>query len=163
MKTSIATVSISGPFTEKLSAIQAAGFDGIEIFEQDFIATDATPRAVGALVRDHGLEMTLFQPIRDFGGLPEPYRSRAFARAQRKFDLMAELGTDLVLVCSSCHPATLGASTAPPMILPNWATVRRNGGSRRVRGIGLGPPHQRPPRRLGGGAPCGPPRHWADP
>ncbi len=60
------------------------------------------------MVRDHGLEIALFQPFRDFEGLPEPLRSRAFARAERKFDLMAELGTDLVLVCSSVHPAAMG-------------------------------------------------------
>ena len=40
MKTSIATVSISGNFAEKLEAIAAAGFHGLEIFEQDFIAHD---------------------------------------------------------------------------------------------------------------------------
>ena len=108
MKTSIATVSISGYFREKLAAIAAAGFDGIEIFEQDFIAFDGTPREVGAMVRDHGLDITLFQPFRDFEGLPNPLRAQAFARAERKFDLMAELGTDLVLVCSSVHPAAMG-------------------------------------------------------
>ncbi|MES2970155.1 MAG: TIM barrel protein [Pseudomonadota bacterium] len=108
MKTSIATVSISGEFRDKLTAIAEAGFDGIEIFEQDFTAFDGTPRDVGKMVRDHGLEITLFQPFRDFEGLPEPYRTRAFARAERKFDLMAELGTDLVLVCSSVHPETMG-------------------------------------------------------
>jgi 4-hydroxyphenylpyruvate dioxygenase len=108
MKTSIATVSISGSFREKLTAIAQAGFDGIEIFEQDFIAFDGSPRDVGNMVRDHGLEITLFQPFRDFEGLPEPHRSRAFARAERKFDLMAELGTDTVLFCSSCHPLTMG-------------------------------------------------------
>ena len=108
MKTSIATVSISGNFTEKLEAIAAAGFDGIEIFEQDFIAHDGDPREVGELIRSMGLEITLFQPFRDFEGLPEPLRSKAFDRAERKFDLMQELGTDLVLVCSSCHPEALG-------------------------------------------------------
>ncbi|WP_151719501.1 bifunctional sugar phosphate isomerase/epimerase/4-hydroxyphenylpyruvate dioxygenase family protein [Gemmobacter serpentinus] len=108
MKTSIATVSISGTFTEKLAAIQQAGFDGIEIFEQDFLASDFTPREVGRMVRDHELEITLFQPFRDFEGLPEPQRSRAFARARRKFDLMTELGTDLVLFCSSTHPQAMG-------------------------------------------------------
>ena len=108
MKTSIATVSVSGTFREKLEAIAAAGFDGIEIFEQDFLTSDHSPREVGRMVRDHGLQITLFQPFRDFEGLPEPLRSRAFARAQRKFDLMNELGTDLVLVCSSVHPASLG-------------------------------------------------------
>ena len=96
MKTSIATVSISGELPEKLNAISAAGFDGIEIFEQDFITFDGRPKDVGQMVRDQGLEITLFQPFRDFEGLPEPYRSKAFDRAERKFDIMQELGADLI-------------------------------------------------------------------
>ena len=108
MKTSIATVSLSGDLGEKLSAIAAAGFDGVEIFENDFLAFDATPRQVGGMVRDHGLAITLFQPFRDFEGLPEPQRSRAFDRAERKFDLMQELGTDLMLVCSNTSPLAVG-------------------------------------------------------
>ena len=108
MKTSIATVSISGDLPEKLSAIAAAGFDGIEIFENDFLAFDGSPKQVGKMVRDHGLEISLFQPFRDFEGMPEPQRGRAFDRAERKFDLMQELGTDLVLVCSNVSPFCLG-------------------------------------------------------
>jgi 4-hydroxyphenylpyruvate dioxygenase len=108
MKTAIATVSISGDLREKLAAIAAAGFDGIEVFENDFLAFDGGPREVGRMVRDHGLEISLFQPFRDFEGLPEPQRSRAFDRAERKFDVMEELGTDLVLVCSNVSPAALG-------------------------------------------------------
>ncbi|ADZ70929.1 bifunctional sugar phosphate isomerase/epimerase/4-hydroxyphenylpyruvate dioxygenase family protein [Polymorphum gilvum] len=108
MKTAIATVSISGDLREKLAAIAAAGFDGVEIFEADFLAYDRPPRQVGAMVRDHGLEVMLFQPFRDFEGLPEPQRARAFDRAERKFDLMQELGTDLVLVCSNVSPLALG-------------------------------------------------------
>ena len=110
MKTSIATVSISGNLREKLEAISAAGFSGIEIFEQDFIADAAGPREVGQMVRDHGLEITLFQPFRDFEGLPQPLRAKAFDRAERKFDLMQDLGTDLVLICSSVHPRALGGT-----------------------------------------------------
>ena len=83
MKTSIATVSISGNLREKLEAIAAAGYDGIEIFEQDFIAFDGSPRDVGNMVRDYGLEITLFQPFRDFEGLPERMRAKAFDRADR--------------------------------------------------------------------------------
>lgn len=108
MKTSIATVSISGDLREKLAAIAAAGFDGVEIFENDFLAFDGTPAEVGRMVRDHGLEITLFQPFRDFEGMPEPHRQRAFDRAERKFDLMAELRTDLMLVCSNVSPMSLG-------------------------------------------------------
>jgi len=109
VKTSIATVSISGDFSEKLAAIAAAGFDGIEIFEQDFISFDLSPSDVSKMVRDHGLEIMLFQPFRDFEGLPEgPLRRRSFSRAERKFELMNQLGTDLMLVCSSVHPESLG-------------------------------------------------------
>ena len=108
MKTSIATVSISGDLREKLEAIAAAGFDGVEIFENDFLAYDRSPRDVAAMVADLGLTITLFQPFRDFEGLPEPQRSQAFARAERKFDLMGELGTELMLVCSSVSPLALG-------------------------------------------------------
>lgn len=108
LKTSIATVSVSGTLAEKLEAIAQAGFDGIEIFEQDFVASDLSPQQVGAMVRDHGLKIDLFQPFRDFEALPEPHRARAFARAARKFELMNALGTDLILVCSSVHPAALG-------------------------------------------------------
>jgi 4-hydroxyphenylpyruvate dioxygenase len=108
MKTSIATVSISGDLREKLSAISAARFDGVEIFETDFLAFDGTPAEVGRIVRDAGLEITMFQPFRDFEGMPEPQRARTFERAERKFDLMQELGTDLMLVCSNVSPLALG-------------------------------------------------------
>ncbi|MBB4576594.1 bifunctional sugar phosphate isomerase/epimerase/4-hydroxyphenylpyruvate dioxygenase family protein [Rhizobium lentis] len=108
MKTSIATVSISGELPEKLDAIAKAGFDGVEIFENDFLAFDGRPADVGRMVRDRGLEITLFQPFRDFEGMPEPLRGRAFDRAERKFDVMQELGTDLILVCSNASSASLG-------------------------------------------------------
>lgn len=108
MKTAIATVSISGDLSEKMAAIAEAGFDGIEIFENDFLTFDASPKEVGTMARDHGLEISLFQPFRDFEGMPEPQRARAFERAKRKFDLMNEMGTDLVLVCSNTSPLSLG-------------------------------------------------------
>ena len=99
---------LAGELPEKLAAIAASGFDGIEIFEQDFVAFDGSPREVGAMVADHGLEITLFQPFRDFEGLPEPLRARTFERIERKFDVMQELGTDLILVCSSVHREARG-------------------------------------------------------
>lgn len=132
MKTSIATVSISGELPDKLAAIAAAGFDGVEIFETDFLAYDATPREVGRMVRDAGLELNLFQPFRDFEGMPEPQRGRAFDRAERKFDLMGELGTDLILVCSNTSAVSLGG-------IDRAATDLRELGERAAkRGIRIG-------------------------
>lgn len=107
-KRSIATVSLSGALDEKLRAIAAAGFDAVEIFENDFLSFNGGPRDVGALCRDLGLSICAFQPLRDFEGMPEPQRSRNFTRIERKFDLMQELGTGLLLICSNVSPASLG-------------------------------------------------------
>ncbi|MFM5893448.1 MAG: bifunctional sugar phosphate isomerase/epimerase/4-hydroxyphenylpyruvate dioxygenase family protein, partial [Novosphingobium sp.] len=107
-KTSIATVSISGSLDSKLRAIAAAGFDGAEIFENDLLSTNLSARDVSRMMADLGLACTMFQPFRDLEGLPEAQRTRAFDRLERKFDVMAELGTDLLLVCSSCSPQSEG-------------------------------------------------------
>ena len=108
MLTSIATVSLSGDLQEKLDAIAAAGFDGVEIFENDLLSFDGSPADVGKTIRDLGLKLVTFQPFRDFEGMPEPQRTRAFERAERKFDLMEELGTDLLMVCSNVSPHSQG-------------------------------------------------------
>jgi 4-hydroxyphenylpyruvate dioxygenase len=60
------------------------------------------------MVVDADLKVIVFQPFRDFEGMPEPLRSSAFDRAERKFDVMQALGTDLMLVCSNVSPAALG-------------------------------------------------------
>ena len=105
---SIATVSLSGSLDEKLRAVAAAGFDAVEIFENDLLSFNGSPRDVGQLCRDLGLAICAFQPFRDFEGMPEPQRARNFSRAERKFDLMHELQTDLLLICSNVSPAALG-------------------------------------------------------
>ena len=108
MLTSIATVSISGNLESKLRAIAKARFDGVEIFENDLLTSTASAREVAALMRDLGLKCTLFQPFRDFEGMPDQLRPRIFERIERKFDLMQELGANLLLVCSNVSPAALG-------------------------------------------------------
>jgi 4-hydroxyphenylpyruvate dioxygenase len=105
---SIATVSLSGALDEKLRAIAAAGYDEVEIFEADLLSWSGSPREIGQMCRDHGLKICAFQPFRDFEGMPEPQRTRNFHRAERKFELMKELQTDLMLVCSNVSPLALG-------------------------------------------------------
>lgn len=104
----IATVSLSGTLEEKLRAAAAAGYDGVEIFENDLIASPLRPRAVRAMLDDLGLACMLYQPFRDFEGMPGTLRQKALDRAEAKFDLMGELGADRILVCSNCSPAALG-------------------------------------------------------
>ncbi|MGF6733069.1 4-hydroxyphenylpyruvate dioxygenase [Paraburkholderia youngii] len=107
MQRSIATVSISGTLVEKLSAIRAAGFEGVEIFENDLLYFDGSPADVRRIADDLGLKIMLFQPFRDFDGVSPERLERNLDRAKRKFDVMHELGTDRILVCSNVSPETI--------------------------------------------------------
>ena len=108
MQTAIATVCLSGTLREKLEAIAAAGFGAVEIFENDLLYFNGTPRDARALAEDLGLKVAVYQPFRDFEGMPEPLRAKVLARAERKFDTMAELGCDFLMVCSNVSPDSLG-------------------------------------------------------
>jgi 4-hydroxyphenylpyruvate dioxygenase len=108
VQTAIATVSLSGTLNEKLEAIANAQFRGVEMFENDLLTFNGTPAEVRRIIEDLELRTITFQPFRDFEGLPEPQRTKVFARAERKFDLMQELGCDLLLVCSNVSPDAIG-------------------------------------------------------
>ena len=84
MKRSIATVSLSGTLVEKLKAIRAAGFDGVEIFENDLLYFDGSPAEVRRIAADLGLEIVLFQPFRDFEGVPPAQLARNLERLKRR-------------------------------------------------------------------------------
>ncbi|MDB5773044.1 MAG: 4-hydroxyphenylpyruvate dioxygenase, partial [Burkholderia sp.] len=104
---SIATVSLSGTLPEKLKAISDAGFDGVEIFENDLLYFDGTPRDVKRMAGDLGLQIFLFQPFRDFEGVPPDRFTQNLLRAERKFELMHELGTTKILACSNVSAAVI--------------------------------------------------------
>ena len=108
MRHSIATVSLSGMLREKLQAAAAAGFDGVEIFENDLLQFPGSPREVRQICQDLGLSIDLFQPFRDFDARAPAQLARNLARAERKFDVMHELGTSMVLVCSNVQPDAPG-------------------------------------------------------
>src|SRR6185437_846225 len=108
MKTSIATVCLSGGLHEKLEAIAKAGFRGVEIFESDLLSYSGTPADVARQIADLGLKVSTFQPFRDFEGTLGPQRARTFDRAERKFDVMQEIGCDFLLVCSNVSPDSVG-------------------------------------------------------
>lgn len=107
MRTSIATVCLSGTLTEKLHAAAAAGFDGVEIFEPDLIASPASPEEVVALAARLGIGLELYQPFRDAEGVTEEEFGAVLGRARAKFALMGRLGIDTMLVCSNVGTATI--------------------------------------------------------
>ena len=104
---SIATVTLSGALPDKLEAAARAGFDGVEIFDADLLAFDGSPAEVRRIAEDLGLAIVIWQPFRDFEAVDPARLARNLDRAERKFDVMEALGTDLMLVCSSVDPAAL--------------------------------------------------------
>jgi 4-hydroxyphenylpyruvate dioxygenase len=108
MMLSIATVCLSGALDEKLQAVAAAGFKGVELFENDLLSFSGSPADVRRMAADLGLKIVTLQPFRDFEGMPGERRERGLQRAERKFETMAELGCDLLMVCSNVSPDSLG-------------------------------------------------------
>src|SRR6188472_279295 len=107
MRRSIATVSMSGTLRQKLQAIAAARFDGIELFEADFVNFAGSAADLRAMAGDLGLSIDLYQPFRDFEGMPDADHARNCDRAERKFDLMQALGAPTLLVCSNTSERSL--------------------------------------------------------
>ena len=130
MQRSIATVSLSGTLPEKLEAIAAAGFDGVEIFENDLLCYDGSPRQVRQLCADLGITITLFQPFSDFEGCRREHLQHNLDRAERKFDLMQALGTDLILVCSNTAKDSLGERN---VLLDDLGSLAERAGARQLR------------------------------
>ncbi|HET7139558.1 MAG TPA: TIM barrel protein, partial [Arthrobacter sp.] len=107
MRTGIATVSLSGTLKEKMQACAIAGFDGIEIFEQDLVTSPLTPEDVRKMAADLGLTLDLYQPFRDFDSVSADLLTANLRRADAKFKLMARLGMDTILVCSNVATASI--------------------------------------------------------
>lgn len=107
MRTGIATVCLSGTLKEKMQACAIAGFDGIEIFEQDLVTSPLSPEDVRTMAADLGLGLDLYQPFRDFDGVTPDLLKANLRRAEAKFRLMSRLGMDTILVCSNVATATI--------------------------------------------------------
>ncbi len=107
MRTGIATVCLSGTLKEKMQACAIAGFDGIEIFEQDLVTSPLPPEDIRKMAADLGLTLDLYQPFRDFDSVPGDLLAANLRRADAKFRLMSRLGMDTILVCSNVATASI--------------------------------------------------------
>ncbi|MDO9377650.1 MAG: TIM barrel protein [Nocardioidaceae bacterium] len=101
MHRGIATVSLSGRLADKLDAAAAAGFDGIELFDNDLVSSDLSPADVARRCAGLGLSIDLFQPVRDVEGVPPERFDAVLRRFAAKLDVMAGLGATTVLCCST--------------------------------------------------------------
>lgn len=104
MHRGIATVSLSGVLEEKLEAIAAAGFDGVEIFDNDLVASPRPPQEIARRCADLGLTVDLFQPLRDVEGVDPGRFPAVLHRVRRKLEVATALGARTMLACSNALP-----------------------------------------------------------
>ncbi|QNQ90814.1 TIM barrel protein [Corynebacterium poyangense] len=107
MRTSIATVCLSGTLAEKLRSASDAGFQGVEIFEQDLTVSPHSPEQIRERAEQLGLTIELFQPFRDFEGVEQELFRKNLRRLEAKFQLMQRLGCKMILLCSNVATATI--------------------------------------------------------
>ncbi|MEW1585400.1 TIM barrel protein [Micromonospora vinacea] len=97
----IATNCLSGTLEDKLAAAAAAGFHGVEICESDLIASAWSPSRIRQECARRGLRIAVYQPFPDFEAVPPDLLRANLRRAERRFDVLEQLGADTMLVCSS--------------------------------------------------------------
>src|SRR3954454_10929902 len=128
MRRSLATLCMSGTLRDKLEAAAAARFDAVELCEPDFLGFRGTALEVRHIADDLGIGIDLYQPFHDIGGGGEPAFQRSLDRAERKFDLMAELGAPMLSITSTTFSLPMNDQTVAAERLQMLAerAARRN-------------------------------------
>lgn len=128
----IATLSLGScehhALEDKIRAAVEAGFSSVELFDLDWehyrdsyarsngyalpceegdAASRAAAHELATVCREEGVEISCYQPLRNFEGWLDPEREeKARRHAKGILDVMPILGTDLILCCSNAAPAT---------------------------------------------------------
>lgn len=98
---------LSGTLAEKLRAASDAGYDGVEIFEQDLVVSPHSPEQIRARGEELGLSFDLYQPFRDLDGVDEEQFVDNLRRLESKFRIMQRLNIDMILICTNVSTATV--------------------------------------------------------
>lgn len=97
---SISSVCLSGTLEDKLRAAAAAGFSGVEMLEYDLIMSPWSPGRLAREAAGLGLSIDVYQPFHVETVSPDLFGG-ALRRAERKFDLLSDLGARVLVCCSS--------------------------------------------------------------
>ena len=130
LRWSIASVCMGGALEGKFAAAAKAGFRVVELFENDLTFFSGKPRDARQLAADLGLEIVALQPFRDFEAMPDPMRRRNFERAERKLELMHDLGARLLCLCSNVSPEAIDDPEQAAADLAELADLARQHGMR---------------------------------
>ncbi|WP_063763698.1 TIM barrel protein [Actinoplanes subtropicus] len=98
---SIATDCLSGTLEDKLAAVAAARFHGVELAESDLVTSSWSPGRIREECARRGLTVDAYQPFPDFEAVPPDTFAANLRRAERTFDVLERIGAGTVVVCSS--------------------------------------------------------------
>lgn len=101
MKLCMASVSLGGTLAEKIDAVAAAGFDGIELLDDDLRRSGLTARDVAARCSDVGLTIDLYQPFRRAEGISPVEFAQVLVRFRDELQVMRHAGVNTILVVSN--------------------------------------------------------------
>jgi sugar phosphate isomerase/epimerase len=102
------TITLAGPLEAKLRAIRGAGFTQVMLNATDIVGHPAGEQAAVAAVRASGLRVTGFQVLRDFEGLSGHLHAYKVDVAKAMLGMCHELGSKLLLACSSASAHATG-------------------------------------------------------
>ncbi len=102
----ISTVCLAGTLEDKLHAAAEAGFAGVELLEYDLLMSSWSPGELAAQASRLGLAVEVYQPFH-IETVPDDEFGAHLRRAERKLDLLGELGARVLVCCSSRTDAGL--------------------------------------------------------
>ena len=95
------TITLPGTLKAKLDAVKLQGFDEIMLSAKDIAGhLDGYDDAI-RIVKESGLKVTGFQVLRDFEGLSGNLKSYKLEIAKQMLKMCRDVGSDLLLACSS--------------------------------------------------------------
>jgi sugar phosphate isomerase/epimerase len=102
------TITLAGPLEAKLAAIHQAGFTQVMLNAGDIVGHPGGERAAVDAVRRSGLRVTGFQVLRDFEGLSGHLHAYKVDVAKAMLQLCHQLGSRVLLACSSASAHASG-------------------------------------------------------
>ncbi|HTM59680.1 MAG TPA: sugar phosphate isomerase/epimerase family protein [Burkholderiales bacterium] len=106
------TITLAGPLEAKLRATREAGFTQIMLNATDIVGHPGGEGAAVAAVRSSGLRVTGFQVLRDFEGLSGHLHAYKVDVAKAMLEMCRDLGSRVLLICSSASGHATGEAEA---------------------------------------------------
>jgi 4-hydroxyphenylpyruvate dioxygenase len=102
-KFSFNSANLTGPFADKLAAMEEAGFASTTLWPADLFVHFEDPEATIALIKSSTVSISAYQCVRDLEGSAPQVKARKFELARQFMDQMKLIGCDTLVLCSNVN------------------------------------------------------------